>query len=139
MFSCETCETLKNIYLTLPAAASGPLGICKFLEKCSFWVATSEVTVTFPVSFLGKCVTMVCSIKVLLIKCSMFYLRKPNIYDGIFLLFTNSSTFLFFLKYLKCLSLTLCIIKRNHVWKYHLIFFFSFLFSFSFELYDIFF
>ena len=42
-----------------------------------------------------------------------------------FLLFTNSSTLLVFLKYhLKCFSLTPCITKINHMWKYHLIFFF---------------
>ena len=39
--------------------------------------------------------------------------------------FANSSMFLFFLGYhLKCFRLTPCITKRNHVWKYHLIFFF---------------
>ena len=40
-----------------------------------------------------------------------------------FLSFTNSSILIILLKYhLKCLSLTPCITKRNHVWKYHLIF-----------------
>ena len=54
-----------------------------------------------------------------------FYLREHNICDRIFFLFTNSSIFLFFLAcHLKCLILAPCITKRNHVWKYHLIFFF---------------
>ena len=56
-----------------------------------------------------------------------FYLKECNSYDGIFFLFTNSSIFLFFLTYLKCLSLTPCKTKINHVWKYHLIFFFRYL------------
>ena len=54
-----------------------------------------------------------------------FYLRERNSYDGIFFLFTSSSIFLFLLAYhLKNLSLTPYITKRNHVWNYHLIFFF---------------
>ena len=56
-----------------------------------------------------------------------FYLKECNSYDGIFFLFTNSSIFSFFLTYLKCLSLTPCKTKINHVWKYHLIFFFHYL------------
>ena len=65
---------------------------------------------------------LVCSTNVLLINV---LLRERNSCDGIFFLFTNSSIFLFFLTYhLKCLILTPCITKRNHVCKYHLIFFF---------------
>ena len=77
---------------------------------------------------------LVCSTNVLLINV-LFLLKKRNSYDGIFSLFTNSSIFLFFFAntsmflfflgyHLKCLRLTPCITKRNHVWKCHLIFFF---------------
>ena len=46
-------------------------------------------------------------------------------YYRTFFLFTKSCIFLFFLAYhLKCFGLTPCITKRNHVWKYHLTFFF---------------
>ena len=54
------------------------------------------------------------------------YLRERNVYDRIFSFVLQTRVFfLFFLKYyLKYLSLTPCITKRNHVLKYHLIFFF---------------
>ena len=52
------------------------------------------------------------------------YLRERNVYDGIFSFVLQTRVFfLFFLKsYLKYLSLTPRITKRNHVLKYHLIF-----------------
>ena len=66
---------------------------------------------------------LVCSTNVLNIDVLFLF----NSYDGIFFLFINSSIFLFFLTYLKCLSLTPCKTKINHAWKYHLIFFFRYL------------
>ena len=60
------------------------------------------------------------SINVLFINVlSKFYLRERNIYKGLFS-FIYSCLFIFF----KWLNWTSCITKRNHVWKYHLIFFF---------------
>ena len=93
--------------------------ICKFLEECFLWLATSEITGNISWKIFYENV-LVCSPNVLLINV-LFYLRKRSSYDGIFVLFTNSSIFLTFR--LKCLSLTPSITKRNHVWKYHLIFF----------------
>ena len=54
------------------------------------------------------------------------YLRERNVYDRILSFVLQTRVFfLFFLKYyLKYSSLTPCITKRNHVLKYHLIFFF---------------
>ena len=54
------------------------------------------------------------------------YLREHHVYDKTFSFVLQTRVFfLFFLKYyLKYLSLTSCMTKRNHVLKYHLILFF---------------
>ena len=54
----------------------------------------------------------------------MFYLREHNIYDGLFFYFYKLKYFFILTCGSKYLTLTHCITKTNHVWKYFSIFFF---------------
>ena len=65
----------------------------------------------------------------------MFYLWKRNICNGLFPFIYKLECFLLVLPYyLKCFNITTCITKRNHMWTYHLIFFFCNFIKYFFSL-----
>ena len=94
------------------------------LKKIFRRVATSEIVRNiFWKMFMKMC--YLCSINVLFINVQCFIYENVTFITDSFVLFTDWSIFLFVITYnLKCLNLKPCIIKRNHMWKYHLIFFF---------------
>ena len=72
--------------------------ISRFLEVC-YWSLLLKLAITFPEHFLLK---------------GVIYILLNMLFANIFFHLQTC--------YSKCLKLTPCITKRNHVWKYHLIF-----------------
>ena len=97
--------------------------MCKFLQECYHsWVSTSEIACDISWKLFVKCV-----ICILLTTITNLFVNILC-YNGLFAFIYKLDHFL-----LNYLNLNHCIIKRNLVWKYHLILFLcNFIKDFSF-------
>ena len=105
--------TVTQFYISSTSNGGVSGEICKSLEEYCCWVATSEIDCHISWKI---CIKMC----YLYIKCAIYY----NI---IYILCINVLTNSFFYLqtyFWKCLNLTPCVAKKNHMWNYTLIFFF---------------